>query len=161
MFNIKLIFKVKFQYLTGLIQKSTEAQRRTFASLLFFLLLTELVQGQVCHLHTIHSPGQHCCQGVHDVGPLVDELLPVRQGGQDTEQLIPQLPGDVNAQVGSDPSHNEGLREETPVAARAGLTVSAQHTKPNPQLQLAHQHRLLVLHIICASPFSLKKHSQK
>lgn len=83
----------------------------TASSLLLFLLLAELVQWQVGHVEAVNRARQHSREGVHDAGPLRHQLLPAGERGQHCQQVVPQLPGDVYAEVGSNPRHNDGLSE--------------------------------------------------
>ena len=81
----------------------------TSPSLPLLLLLAQLVQRQVGHVQAVDGPRQHGRQGVHDARPLGHQLVPGREGGQHGQQLVPQLPRDEHAQVGSHPRHDDGL----------------------------------------------------
>lgn len=41
--------------------------------------------------------------------PFCDQLVPVREGGEDGHEFVPQLSGDANVQVGLHESHDQGL----------------------------------------------------
>lgn len=53
--------------------------------------------------------GQHLGEGLHGEGPLGDQLLPAGQRGEDAEEVVPQLPADVNVKVPLDPGHDQRL----------------------------------------------------
>lgn len=84
----------------------------TSSPLLHLLLLAEFVQRQVGHVQAVDRARQHGRERVHDGGPLRHQLLPAGQGGQHRQQLVPQVPGDVDVQVGSDPGDDDGLEGE-------------------------------------------------
>lgn len=47
--------------------------------------------------------------------PFRDQLVPVREGGEDGHEFVPQLSGDANVQVGLHESHDQGLESRKTV----------------------------------------------
>lgn len=51
-------------------------------------------------------------QCLHGQGPLCDQLLPAGERGEDGEEVVPQVPADVDVQVSLDPGHDQGLGQK-------------------------------------------------
>lgn len=74
------------------------------------------------HFNNVHIDkgrrGTHGSSGVvlrylgerlHGEGPLCDQLVPAGEGGQDREEVVPQVPADVDVEVALYPRHYQSL----------------------------------------------------